>query len=233
MQDKIVVVTGAFGFLGRSVAEALHRQGARVAALDFSDAAPPALTALLQGRGYIKGGLDIAQPSQASAAAAEVAASLGEADALINIAGGFAWETTEDGQFETWGRLFRMNVETAVSASRAFLPHIRRSKAGRIINIGAAAAVRAAAGMGPYAASKAGVMRFTESLAEELKPDTSITVNAILPSIIDTPANRQDMPDADATKWVSPADLAATILFLLSPEAQAITGALIPVTGRV
>jgi NAD(P)-dependent dehydrogenase (short-subunit alcohol dehydrogenase family) len=86
--------------------------------------------------------------------------------------------------------------------------------------------------MGAYAASKAGVHRLTESLAEELK-DTPVTVNAVLPSILDTARNRQDMPDADPAKWVAPADLARVMLFLASPESRAITGALIPVTGRV
>ncbi|MNR54047.1 3-oxoacyl-[acyl-carrier-protein] reductase FabG1 [compost metagenome] len=87
-------------------------------------------------------------------------------------------------------------------------------------------------GMGAYAASKAGVARLTESLAEELK-DTAVTVNAVLPSIIDTLQNRADMPDADFSRWVAPAELAAVILFLLSTEASAVTGALIPVSGRV
>jgi NAD(P)-dependent dehydrogenase (short-subunit alcohol dehydrogenase family) len=100
------------------------------------------------------------------------------------------------------------------------------------VNIGANAAIRAAAGMGAYAASKAAVARLTESLAEELK-DKGITVNAVLPSIIDTPQNRTDMPDADFTRWVSPAQLAEVILFLLSDASAAVTGALLPVTGRV
>jgi len=122
-------------------------------------------------------------------------------------------------------------VKTAANASRAALKLLRASPAGRIVNIGAAGAVKAAAGMGAYAAAKAGVHRLTESLAEELKAD-GVTVNAVLPSIIDTPANRADMPDADFSAWVAPADLAEVILFLASPAARALTGALIPVTGR-
>ncbi len=127
--------------------------------------------------------------------------------------------------------MFRMNVLTATNASRAAIPHLKRSASGRIVNIGANGAVKAAAGMGAYAASKAGVHKLTESLAEELKPD-GVTVNAILPSIIDTPTNRADMPKADFASWVSPGELAAAILFLASEEASAVTGALLPVTGR-
>jgi NAD(P)-dependent dehydrogenase (short-subunit alcohol dehydrogenase family) len=126
--------------------------------------------------------------------------------------------------------LYTMNLRSAVAASQAVLAHLQSG--GRIVNIAAAAALKAASGMGAYAASKAGVMRFTEALAEELK-DRGITVNAVLPSIIDTPANRADMPDADATRWVSPEALGRVIAFLLSDDAAAITGACLPVTGRV
>ncbi|MDB5448342.1 MAG: short-chain dehydrogenase/reductase, partial [Phenylobacterium sp.] len=102
----------------------------------------------------------------------------------------------------------------------------------RIVNVGANGAVKAGAGMGAYAASKAGVHRLTEALAEELKAD-GVTVNAVLPSILDTPTNRADMPGADFDAWVKPEDLAAVILFLASEPARAMTGALVPVTGRV
>ena len=128
--------------------------------------------------------------------------------------------------------MFALNLTTALNASRAALPHLKSSDEGRIINVGANAALRSAAGMGAYAASKAGVHRLTESLAEELK-ETSVTVNAVLPSILDTVQNRQDMPDADPTRWVAPADLARVMLFLASPDSRAITGSLIPVTGKV
>ena len=120
---------------------------------------------------------------------------------------------------------------TAANASRAAIPHLAGSKAGRIVNIGANGAVKAAAGMGAYAASKAGVHRLTEALAAEHKG--KITVNAVLPSIIDTAANRASMPKSDFSKWVSPQELAEVILFLASNAASAVTGALIPVTGRV
>ena len=120
-----------------------------------------------------------------------------------------------------------------MSTSRAALPHLIKRGGGRIVNIGAgAAATKAGAGMGAYTASKAGVAKLTESLAEEVK-DRGVTVNALLPSIIDTPANRADMPNADFSRWVAPRAIADVILFLLSDQASAVTGALIPVSGRV
>ena len=127
--------------------------------------------------------------------------------------------------------MFAANLKTTVNASRAALPALLESGAGRIINVGALAALKAV-GMGPYTASKAGVHRFTESLAEETK-GRGVTVNAVLPSTIDTPANRAAMKDADFSRWVAPGDLAAVILFLASREAGAVAGALLPVTGGV
>src|SRR6185369_14229973 len=112
---------------------------------------------------------------------------------------------------------YRLNVLTATNASRSAVPHLKKSAAGRIVNVGSAAALKAGMGMGAYGAAKAGVHALTQALAEELKGD-DITVNAVLPSIIDTPVNRADMPDADPKAWVAPADLAAVILFLASEE---------------
>ena len=120
---------------------------------------------------------------------------------------------------------------TALNASRAAIPHLAASASARIVNIGAIGALQAGAGMGAYAASKAGVHRLTEALAAEWKG--KITVNAVLPSIIDTAANRASMPKADFAKWVTPQELAEVILFLVSDAASAVTGALLPVSGRV
>lgn len=102
---------------------------------------------------------------------------------------------------------------------------------GAIVNVGANGALKAGAGFGPYAASKEGVHKLTEAMADELKG--RVRVNAVLPSTIDTPANRKDMPDADPKKWVTPDDLAKVMLFLASDDARAVTGALMPVTGLV
>ena len=121
---------------------------------------------------------------------------------------------------------------TTLTAIQTALPWLLQSASARIVNVGAAAAARTAtAGMGSYTASKAGVHKLTESLAAELA-NRGATVNAVLPGIIDTPRNREDMPNADRTRWVSAEEVANVIAFLASPQAAAINGALIPVTGR-
>ena len=225
--NKRIVITGAFGTLGAAVAQAALAAGAKVAAIDRADA-PPAGVDL--GAAQRFGGIDLADAAQAKTVIDAAAASLGGLDALVNIAGAFRWETVADGKPETWDLLYRINLRTAVVASQAALAHLHAGS--RIVNIGANSAIKAGAGVGAYTAAKSGVMRFTESLAEELK-ERDITVNALLPSIIDTPPNRKDMPKADFDKWVKPQQLADVILFLLSDQASAITGALIPVVGRV
>ena len=230
LAGKVVAITGGFGQLGIAIVQAALAAGAKVAAVDVgpSPADPSALDGALA-----LGGVDLAEPAAAARALDTVAAKLGRLDGLVNVAGMFRWQTLEQGNVETWDLLYRVNLRTAVSASRAALPLLLHAGGGRIVNIGAAAAaVKAGTGMAAYAAAKAGVLKLTESLADELK-DRGITVNAVLPSIIDTPANRADMPNADFSRWVTPGEVANVVLFLMSDEASAVTGALIPVAGRV
>jgi len=222
-------VTGGFGVLGRALGASLMARGAQVALLDRAEV-PPSLESA--ERLLAIGGVDLASGEAAATALERIVGQFGKLDSLVNVAGGFAWETVEGGHLATWDRLYEMNVRTAVAASQAALPHLLASGAGRIVNIGAIGALKAAVGMGAYAASKASVARLTEALAEELK-DRGVTVNAVLPSIIDTPTNRADMPDADPSRWVAPEALAAVIAFLLSDDAASITGACLPVGGRV
>jgi NAD(P)-dependent dehydrogenase (short-subunit alcohol dehydrogenase family) len=226
MDGKVVVVTGASGALGKVVAEVARARGAHVAGVDHS----PAQIAATGNRIDI-GGVDLTDAAQARKAIDAVASHFGGIDALINIAGGFAFEAIAEGDPKTWQRMYALNVLTALNASRSAIPYLSTSGTGRIVNVGAMGALQATGGMGAYAASKAGVHRLTEALAAEWKGRT--TVNAVLPSTIDTPANRASMPKADFAKWVSPEELANVILFLAGDGASAITGALIPVIGRV
>jgi NAD(P)-dependent dehydrogenase (short-subunit alcohol dehydrogenase family) len=223
---KKIAVTGAGGALGSAMVREALKGGARVAALDRSDMSHhPADGSVLLG------GVDLTAPSDTQRALATAAERLGGLDGLVNIAGAFKWQKIAGGSTEIWDQLYAVNLRTAVNASRAALPFLTHP-GGRIVNVGAMAAAHATTGMGAYAASKAGVARLTEALAEELK-DQGVTVNAVLPSTLDTPANRADMPSADFTRWVQPEALAAVIIFLLSDAAAVITGASIPVAGRV
>jgi NAD(P)-dependent dehydrogenase (short-subunit alcohol dehydrogenase family) len=226
MEGKIIVVTGASGALGKVVVATSLAKGSRVAAIDHAASTMKATPDRIE-----LGGVDLTDASEAKKAIDAAASHFGKLDALVNIAGGFAFETTAEGDPKTWQRMYALNVLTALNASRSAIPHLSASGAGRIINVGAMGALQAGAGMGAYAASKAGVHRLTEALAAEWKG--KITVNAVLPSTIDTAANRASMPNADFAKWVRPEELAEVILFLASDAASAVTGALLPVSGRV
>ncbi len=226
MDGKVVIVTGASGALGSVVMQAALGRGARVAGLDHAPSQVPATANRIE-----LGGVDLSDATAAEKAIGAVVAHFGRLDALVNIAGGFAFEAVAEGDPRTWQHMYALNVLTALNASRAAIPHLAASASARIVNVGAIGALQAGAGMGAYAASKAGVHRLTEALAAEWKG--KITVNAVLPSIIDTAANRASMPKADFAKWVTPQELAEVILFLISDAASAVTGALLPVSGRV
>jgi NAD(P)-dependent dehydrogenase (short-subunit alcohol dehydrogenase family) len=226
MNGKVVVVTGASGALGKVVAAVALARGARVAGIDHAASQIPTTPDRIEF-----GGVDLSDPAGAKKAIDAAATHFGKLDALINIAGGFAFEAIAEGDPKTWQRMYTLNVLTTLNASQSAIPYLAASNAGRIVNVGAMGAMQAGAGMGAYAASKAGVHRLTEALAAEWKG--RIAVNAVLPSTIDTPANRASMPNADFKKWVTAEELAEVILFLASDAASAITGALLPVSGRV
>ncbi len=208
------IVAGGFGVLGRAVREALEAQGHKVAVID--------LAPVPEGhQGPAQGGVDLIDETRVASAFAALVQQLGGLDGVVNVAGGFLWETVAQGSLDSWDRMYGMNLRTTLISSRAALAHL--VKGGAIVNVGAAAATNVATGMAPYAASKAGVMALTESLAEELR-GAGIRVNAVLPTIIDTPANRADMPDADTSAWVRPSAAAKVIAFLLSGDAACVTG---------
>ena len=232
VKGKAIAITGAFGALGAATALVAAEQGARLALIDRAPHAPAGLFDAHSSEIRLFTGVNLTDETQATAAVRAAHEQLQGLDVLINVAGAFRWQTVADGDPAIWDQMFAVNLKSALFTSRAAIPFLRQSRAGRIINIGANAALKAGAGMGAYTASKSGLHRLTESLAEELKA-VGITVNAVLPSIIDTPANRADMPKADFTTWVPPRALAEVILFLASDAGAPITGALLPVTGRV
>jgi NAD(P)-dependent dehydrogenase (short-subunit alcohol dehydrogenase family) len=228
LSGKVLVVTGADGALGKAVAGTLSAYGAKLALITHAGVASGTLPA--GARHY--GGIDLTLEPAARSAMEQVARDAGRIDGLINVAGGFRFEKLNEGTIDSWDIMYKLNLRTAVVSCQAALPYLLKSTSGRIVNVGAMAAQKAAAGMGPYAASKAGVARLTEALADELK-DRGITVNAILPSTLDTPKNREEMPNADFKRWVTLSEAAEVIAFLVSNEASTVTGALIPVAGRV
>jgi len=221
LTNKRIVITGAAGTLGQATAICAGQLGAHVVGLDIVEATTLANTAEYYQLDLLDG----------SATRARFEA-LGEIDALLNIAGGFAMGTqASDWSEDEWQLMFRLNVDTLRNATRAAVPALRAS-GGAIVNIGALGALSGGADMSAYACAKSSVMRLTESLSEELKQD-GINVNAVLPSIIDTPPNREGMPDADFDTWVAPEKLASVICFLASEDASAVHGALLPVKGLV
>jgi NAD(P)-dependent dehydrogenase (short-subunit alcohol dehydrogenase family) len=228
LSGKVLVVTGADGALGRAAAATLSGYGAKLALL--SHAGTSAGKQPTDARVY--GGIDLTVETAARSAMQRVAEDAGGIDGLINIAGGFRFEKLEGGTIDSWDAMYKLNLRTAVISCQAAVPYLLRSNCGRIVNVGAMGALKAASGMGPYAASKAGVAQLTEALADELK-GRGITVNAILPSTLDTPQNRKEMPQADFKRWVTLDEAAEVIAFLVSDQASAVTGALIPVGGRV
>ena len=214
---KRVLVTGSAGVAGRAVASAFQAAGATVAGVDIVDDEAPWPTIVA----------DLIDPEGAASAVAQA----GVIDVLANIAGGFTMGddivgTTDD----TWDFMMNLNARTALNMCRAAVPGMVSSGTGKIVNVGARGALRGAAAMGAYIASKSVVIRLTETLSDELKRK-GINVNCILPSIIDTPRNRADMPKAKFAEWVSPEAIADVVLFLASPAADAIHGASIPVEG--
>lgn len=231
MKKRVVVVTGAFGTLGSAVVLKFLDVNDKVILVDKAGKRPPALRESAIAENDIYVGWDLSNADSTTQLVKDIHKTHGVIDVLVNVAGAFRSETVLDGSQETWDFLYSVNLRTVVNMCRAALPVLNRTGAGRIVNVGAYAAQHAGAAMGAYAASKSGVHRLTEALAAELQGQA--TVNAVLPGVMDTPLNRAEMPNADSSAWVQPEEMAGVIAFLASDAARAITGTLIPVTGRV
>lgn len=217
--DKIIV-TGGLGILGDALVAHLVKRGDDVAVVDLAeDNGKSAAQHLFDG-------VDLTRADAVETAFKAAADAMGGVTGLANIAGGFIWQPVVDGDIGSFEKMFAINLRTATIASKAVIPLM--PSGGSIVNVGASAVKAPGLGMASYTASKAGVHALTESLAEELG-DKNIRVNAILPTILDTPVNRADMPDADTSAWVKPDAAAEVFGFLLGDASRAITGALIPV----
>lgn len=229
-EGKTVVVTGAAGALGKAVFDYFAEAGANVIALDYSDE-------LLAGTFPDKAGphrylaVDLTSRLNCESVLSGIVDSVGCIDVLCNIAGGFMMgEAVHETSDETWDFLFNLNTRSIVNTASVVVPNMLANGGGKIVNVAARAATQGIASMGVYTASKAAVMRLTEAMAGELR-ENNINVNCIMPGTIDTERNRQDMPDADHSRWVPPAQLASVVGFLASEAAVAVHGAAVPVDG--
>ncbi|KQT13188.1 SDR family NAD(P)-dependent oxidoreductase [Ramlibacter sp. Leaf400] len=230
-QQQTVLITGAAGHLGQALAATYRGRGARRVLVDrHADALARAFgesadTLLLAA--------DLLDAEQVHAAVLQAVDRFGRIDALCHLAGGFRMgEAVHETSPQTWDFLLDLNARTFLNIARALVPHMLERGGGRIVTVGAAAALKGAGQMGAYAASKSALIRLTEAMSAELR-DRNINVNCVLPSIIDTPDNRAAMPDADTKRWVAPEALGEVIAFLASEAARAVHGAAVPVTGRV
>jgi NAD(P)-dependent dehydrogenase (short-subunit alcohol dehydrogenase family) len=177
------------------------------------------------------GELDLTKRADCEKMTALAVERFGRIDGVVNLVGGFRLQDVSGDSLETWQAMLRLNGDTAFNISAAVLPALREAGFGRIVHVAANAAFKANRGQAAYAASKAAVLRLTEALAAENRK-FGITANSIVPGIIDTPANRAAMPDADVGEWTSPSSIAKVIAFLVSEHSAAITGAAVNVSGR-
>ena len=235
LQGRVAIVTGANGNLGRAVAAAFQRAGAHLVLIDRSAdrlaASYPDLAS--SSDHWLAGGVDLSSADSVDAMVAGAQERFGRIDILVNTVGGFrAGPPVHEESLETWDFMLSINLRTTLNTCRAVAPVLLAQGAGRIVNVAAGAGLNAPAGFAAYSASKAAVMRLTESLSAELKGN-GIGANSILPGIIDTPQNREAMPNADFATWVAPEAIGDVVLFLCSDASRAITGAAIPVTGRM
>ena len=216
-----IIITGAAGALGSAVIDRFGSAGDRLALIDRREGeSREAATWFVVD--------NLADEAAASSGLAKAASHLGNVDALVHLTGAFSWIPVAESRLSDWRALYSANVESAIMCVQGVLPHL--TDGGSIVLVGAAAAQRAAAGMGPYAAAKASVARLAEALSQELAP-RRIRTNCILPLIIDTPRNRAEMPDADPSIWTSTSAIADAISFLAGMQSRGVNGACVEVTN--
>jgi NAD(P)-dependent dehydrogenase (short-subunit alcohol dehydrogenase family) len=225
MQGMVAIVTGGGGAIGAAVVSKLLNEGATVIVADraFRESSEERLC-------YVE--TDVTAEESVRSMVARVVADHGTVHALFNIAGGFRYgPTIEELEVSDWESMMDLNLKSAFLCMKHVLPTMKKQGYGRIVSVGARSGLKGDPMVAPYAASKAGVILLTQTAAEESKA-YGVTVNAVLPSVVDTSANRASMPDADFDSWVVPHDLAEVMIFLASERARAVTGAAIPVYHR-
>ena len=227
---RTVIVTGGTGALGGSVVRGFLEAGARVlVSYVVEDEVAPFRQQFADAAGRVElHRCDVRRAAEVETLFQHVP--YGDLRAVVNLAGGYRWTRVADTDDATLEHLLDLNLRTTFAMCRAAAPALVAAGGGAIVNVSARAALRGEAGNGVYGATKAAVLALTQSLSAELKGD-GVNVNAVLPSIIDTPANRKAMPKSDPATWVAPGDLASVIVFLASDAAAAIHGAAIPVYG--
>jgi NAD(P)-dependent dehydrogenase (short-subunit alcohol dehydrogenase family) len=232
--SRVALITGGTGGLGQAVVAAFLDAGANVVTTYVLEEEAARVRAALGDAGgrLVLESADVTDAAAVNALVERTTARWGGVDYLLNLVGGFAggaplWEVDE----AALTRTFDLNLRSALTCCRAVLPGMVARNFGRIVNVSSRSAVRPTPGVAAYAVSKATIISLTEALAEDVRP-YDVNVNCVLPSVIDTPANRRDMPDADVSQWVSPEQLARIMVWLTSPDAAPINGAALPVYAR-
>jgi NAD(P)-dependent dehydrogenase (short-subunit alcohol dehydrogenase family) len=234
LEGKVALITGGTGALGHAVTAAFAEAGARLAVSYRAEGEAQSARQLLGNRAdavmFVKA--DVTVEAEVQRLVSTLVDRFGRIDILLNLVGGYIGDLpVADLPEAAWDRMLEINLKSAFLCSKHVVPILRRTGGGRIVNISSRAALKVFPGISAYAAAKAGLLAFTETLASEVLKD-NITVNAVVPSVIDTPANRKAMPKADPSAWVKPGEIARVLLFLCSDAAKEISGAAIPVYGR-
>jgi len=232
--EKVILVAGGTGGLGRAVSLAFLAEGAKVVVTYRKQEALEALkVAADAGAARLAGfGVDVTEEAAVRQLVDKVLAQDDRLDVLVNTVGGYAGGTNLwDLETKVFDQMLALNLRSGYALSRAAVRAMLKKGRGVIVNVASKAAIDHAAGAAAYAASKSAAMALLDSMAADLK-GSSIRVNTILPSIIDTEANRKAMPAADFSKWPKPEEIARVILFLCSDDAKVIHGAAIPVYGN-
>jgi len=231
--DRVVMITGAAGNLGSAVARTFEMAGATLVLIDrAADRLPRLFPEMVYSADHFLAiSVDLMKPDVVEATVEETVKRFGRIDVLVNVAGGFrAGTAVHETPFETWDFMLDLNARSVLIMARTVIPHMLEQGRGKVVNVAARAALQGSAKMAAYSASKSAVVRLTESMAAELKRQ-GINVNCVLPGTIDTPDNREAMPNADHSRWVAPEAIADVIVFLASDAGRAVHGAAIPVYG--